>query len=159
MALRVSGSSSMIKTCAIGAATTLKGGDGPSIRNINILAARVGGCWRELRLRATRRFAPARDGTHGGRRSECVRAPAGAWLDHGLCAGEAGWVDSYRALHPEGQDYTWWSNRGAARAKNVGWRIDYQLATPSLRDKLVACAIAPSPRFSDHAPYVVDYAA
>jgi exodeoxyribonuclease-3 len=81
------------------------------------------------------------------------------WLN-GLCADDAGngWVDSYRALHPDGQDYTWWSNRGAARAKNVGWRIDYQLATPSLRDKLLGCAIAPSPRFSDHAPYVVDYA-
>jgi len=76
-----------------------------------------------------------------------------------LCEGSQGWVDTYRALHPEGQDYTWWSNRGAARAKNVGWRIDYQLATPSLRDRLVACSIAPSPRFSDHAPYVVDYAA
>ena len=79
------------------------------------------------------------------------------WLN-GLCEGNGGWVDTYRALHPEGQDYTWWSNRGAARAKNVGWRIDYQLATPSLRDKLVACAITPAPRFSDHAPYVVDYA-
>ena len=80
------------------------------------------------------------------------------WLN-GLCEGNGGWVDTYRALHPEGQDYTWWSNRGAARAKNVGWRIDYQLATPSLRDRLLACSIAPSPRFSDHAPYVVDYAA
>jgi exodeoxyribonuclease-3 len=79
------------------------------------------------------------------------------WLD-GLCAGDAGWVDTYRALHPDGQDYTWWSNRGAARAKNVGWRIDYQLATPSLRGRLVGCGIAPSPRFSDHAPYWVDYA-
>jgi exodeoxyribonuclease-3 len=84
------------------------------------------------------------------------------WLN-GLCAGPTadgrlGWVDTYRALHPQGQDYTWWSNRGAARAKNVGWRIDYQLATPSLRDKLRACAIAPTPRFSDHAPYSVDYA-
>ena len=76
-----------------------------------------------------------------------------------LCEGSHGWVDTYRALHPEGQDYTWWSNRGAARAKNVGWRIDYQLATPSLRDRLLACSIAPSPRFSDHAPYAVDYAA
>jgi exodeoxyribonuclease-3 len=81
------------------------------------------------------------------------------WLN-GLCRdGEpAGWVDAYRALHPEGEDYTWWSNRGAARANNVGWRIDYQLVTPSLRDRLRACAITPTPRFSDHAPFVVDYA-
>jgi exodeoxyribonuclease-3 len=84
------------------------------------------------------------------------------WLN-GLCADGAsdagrGWVDTYRALHPDGQDYTWWSNRGAARAKNVGWRIDYQLATPSLRERLRACAITPSPRFSDHAPFAVDYA-
>jgi exodeoxyribonuclease III len=82
------------------------------------------------------------------------------WLN-GLCADDAtsnGWVDAYRALHPEGQDYTWWSNRGAARANNVGWRIDYQLVTPSLRDRLLACSIHPQPRFSDHAPFVVDYA-
>jgi len=79
------------------------------------------------------------------------------WLN-GLCADDAGWVDSYRALHPEGQDYTWWSNRGAARANNVGWRIDYQFVTPSLRTKLKRCAITATPRFSDHAPYLVDYA-
>jgi len=86
------------------------------------------------------------------------------WLN-GLCAGAGGardaangWVDAYRQLHPEGQDYTWWSNRGAARAKNVGWRIDYQFCTPSLRDRLRACSIAMSPRFSDHAPFTVDYA-
>jgi exodeoxyribonuclease-3 len=84
------------------------------------------------------------------------------WLN-GLCDGAtpnagSGWVDSYRALNPQGEDYTWWSNRGAARAKNVGWRIDYQLVTPSLRDRLRGCAIHPEPRFSDHAPYVVDYA-
>ncbi len=78
------------------------------------------------------------------------------WLN-GMCAEKGGWVDAYRALHAEGQDYTWWSNRGAARAKNVGWRIDYQFCTPSLRDKLKACAIHPTPRFSDHAPFVVDY--
>ena len=58
------------------------------------------------------------------------------------CASDdGGWVDAYRALHAEGQDYTWWSNRGAARANNVGWRIDYQIVTPSLRDKLKACSI------------------
>ena len=67
------------------------------------------------------------------------------------------WVDTYRHLHPEGQDYTWWSNRGAAFAKNVGWRIDYQLCTPSLRDRIQACSIAREPRFSDHAPFIVDY--
>lgn len=64
--------------------------------------------------------------------------PERDWLN-GLCADlldEAdatngrGWVDSYRVLHPQGEDYTWWSNRGAARANNVGWRIDYQLVTP-----------------------------
>ncbi|MDR7100360.1 exodeoxyribonuclease-3 [Lysobacter niabensis] len=84
------------------------------------------------------------------------------WLN-GLCmdpaaANGSGWVDTYRQLHAEGQDYTWWSNRGAARANNVGWRIDYQFVTPSLRDKLTACAIQASPRFSDHAPFAVDYA-
>ena len=79
-----------------------------------------------------------------------------AWLD--VLLKQRGWVDSYRALKPDGVDYTWWSQRGAARAKNVGWRIDYQMATPSLRDKLKACAITSEPRFSDHAPYAVDYA-
>ena len=89
------------------------------------------------------------------------------WLN-GLCADAAiaddaandsnGWVDAYRALHADGQDYTWWSNRGAARANNVGWRIDYQFVTASLRDRLRACAVHPTPRFSDHAPLSVDYA-
>ena len=82
------------------------------------------------------------------------------WLN-ALCDGRqdaaSGWVDTYRALHPQGEDYTWWSNRGAARANDVGWRIDYQLATTSLRDRLQHCAITNSPRFSDHAPYAVDY--
>jgi exodeoxyribonuclease-3 len=78
------------------------------------------------------------------------------WLN-GVCREGAGWVDAYRHLHAEGQDYTWWSNRGAARANNVGWRIDYQFVTPSLQDRLRACAIFPSPRYSDHAPFAVDY--
>lgn len=79
-----------------------------------------------------------------------------AWLD--VLFKERGWVDSYRQLRPDGEDYTWWSQRGAARAKNVGWRIDYQIVTPSLRDKLKSCAIASEPKFSDHAPYSVEYA-
>ncbi len=78
-----------------------------------------------------------------------------AWMD-ALC--EAGWVDAYRALRPDGQDYTWWSQRGAARAKDVGWRIDYQLVTPALGARLRDCAIAREPKFSDHAPFRVEYA-
>jgi exodeoxyribonuclease III len=78
-----------------------------------------------------------------------------AWLD--LLFGQRGWVDSYRRLRPEGEDYTWWSQRGEARAKNVGWRIDYQIVTPGLAERLQDCAIHPEPRFSDHAPYAVDY--
>ena len=78
-----------------------------------------------------------------------------AWLDGLLTRG--GWVDTYRTLKPEAQDYTWWSNRGQARAKNVGWRIDYQIVTPGLRERLHDCSIHPDPRFSDHAPYLVDY--
>jgi exodeoxyribonuclease-3 len=83
--------------------------------------------------------------------------PERDWLN-ALCADDGGWVDAYRTLHPEGEDYTWWSARGAARANNVGWRIDYQFVTPSLRPRLRGCAIHPEPRFSDHAPFVVDYA-
>jgi len=79
------------------------------------------------------------------------------WMN-ALCADDGGWVDTYRVLRPDGEDYTWWSQRGAARAKNVGWRIDYQLASPSLRDRIRDCAIHPAPKLSDHAPYVVDYA-
>lgn len=78
-----------------------------------------------------------------------------AWLSR--LFQEQGWVDSYRHLKPEGQDYTWWSQRGAARAKNVGWRIDYQVVSPNLRERLRSCSISGEPKFSDHAPYAVDY--
>jgi exodeoxyribonuclease-3 len=78
-----------------------------------------------------------------------------AWLDKVLR--EGGWLDSYRTLKPEGADYTWWSNRGQARAKNVGWRIDYQIATPNLGACLRDCSIYRRRWFSDHAPYIVDY--
>ena len=78
-----------------------------------------------------------------------------AWFN-GMIDGR-GWVDSYRTLHPEGEDYTWWSNRGRARENDVGWRLDYQICTPSLRERLKACSIYRDERFSDHAPYTVDY--
>ena len=81
-----------------------------------------------------------------------------AWMDRVL--GETGWIDAYRRLHPEaeGPSYTWWSNRGAAWAKNVGWRIDYQVATPALAARARRAAIYKARRFSDHAPLTLDYA-
>jgi exodeoxyribonuclease-3 len=97
--------------------------------------------------------------------SGCLPAER-AWLNgliadahgDGTPAPKHGWLDSFRELKPDAVEYSWWSQRGGARANNVGWRIDYQFVTPSLRKKLKACAIHPEPRFSDHAPYAVDYA-
>ena len=72
---------------------------------------------------------------------------------------ELGFVDVYRKLHPEttGDAYTWWSNRGQAWAKNVGWRIDYQIATPGIAAKALSASVYKDQRFSDHAPLIVDY--
>lgn len=72
---------------------------------------------------------------------------------------ELGWVDVYRRLDPEATDacYTWWSNRGQAWDKNVGWRIDYQLASPNLAARARAVSVYKAQRFSDHAPLIVDY--
>lgn len=80
-----------------------------------------------------------------------------AWLSAAL---GRGWVDVYRRLYPdhEGDGYTWWSNRGQAWAKNVGWRIDYQLATPGIAATATAATVYKAQRFSDHAPLTVDYA-
>lgn len=81
-----------------------------------------------------------------------------AWMD--VTLGEIGLVDAYRHLYPEteGESYTWWSNRGQAWAKNVGWRIDYQIVTPGLKPLIQAASIYKAQRFSDHAPLIVDYA-
>lgn len=70
-----------------------------------------------------------------------------------------GWVDVYRKLYPDTTDecYTWWSNRGQAYANNVGWRIDYQVATPALANKAMAASIYKDEKFSDHAPLIIDY--
>jgi exodeoxyribonuclease III len=70
-----------------------------------------------------------------------------------------GWVDVYRQLYPDTTDacYTWWSNRGQAYANNVGWRIDYQVATPALAARASEASIYKDERFSDHAPLVIDY--
>ncbi len=72
---------------------------------------------------------------------------------------EQGWIDVYRRLYPEatGDAYTWWSNRGQAWAKNVGWRIDYQIATEGIGRRASKAAVYKEQRFSDHAPLTIDY--
>jgi exodeoxyribonuclease-3 len=78
-----------------------------------------------------------------------------AWLTH--LFDELGFVDVFRKVDPRPEQYTWWSNRGEAWAKNIGWRIDYQIATPGIAARATAAKIYTSRRFSDHAPLVIDY--
>jgi exodeoxyribonuclease-3 len=68
-----------------------------------------------------------------------------------------GWVDVYRTLYPEQPGYTWWSNRGQAYAKDVGWRIDYHIATAGIAATAKSASIYKDVKFSDHAPLTVDY--
>jgi exodeoxyribonuclease-3 len=78
-----------------------------------------------------------------------------AWLTRVF--DELGWIDVFRRLDPRPDQYTWWSNRGQAWAKNVGWRIDYQIATPGVAARAKRAEIYKTRRFSDHAPLVIDY--
>jgi len=80
-----------------------------------------------------------------------------AWMSKLLS--EAGMVDVYRQLEPTATDaaYTWWSNRGQAYAKNVGWRLDYHLATPALAEGAKTHAVYKDVKFSDHAPLTIAY--
>tara|TARA_B100000945_G_C20405643_1_gene609847 strand:+ start:296 stop:1069 length:774 start_codon:yes stop_codon:yes gene_type:complete len=71
--------------------------------------------------------------------------------------GELGFVDVFRRLNQNAEQYTWWSNRGRSWEKNVGWRIDYQVATPNLASKANKESIFKEKRFSDHAPLIIDY--
>jgi exodeoxyribonuclease-3 len=78
-----------------------------------------------------------------------------AWMDELL--GPAGFVDAFRLVDARPEQYTWWSNRGQAWAKNVGWRIDYQIITPGLKHAVTKAHIYKDRRFSDHAPLIMDY--
>ena len=71
--------------------------------------------------------------------------------------GELGFVDVFRKLNQNAEQYTWWSNRGRSWEKNVGWRIDYQVATPEVASKATGESIFREQRFSDHAPLIIDY--
>jgi exodeoxyribonuclease-3 len=77
------------------------------------------------------------------------------WLTHVF--DELGFVDVFRKLNPRPEQYTWWSNRGQAWKKNVGWRIDYQVATPGVAATARKESIYKAKRFSDHAPLTIDY--
>ena len=78
-----------------------------------------------------------------------------AWLDK--LFNELGFIDGFRVVNQHPEQYTWWSNRGQAWAKNVGWRFDYQILTPSLHGTVTAASIYKDTRFSDHAPLTLDY--
>ena len=78
-----------------------------------------------------------------------------AWMDYAI--ERLGFVDAFRVVEPREDQYTWWSNRGRARENNVGWRIDYQLATSPLADAPRRARIYKDRFFSDHAPLIIDY--
>ena len=80
-----------------------------------------------------------------------------AWLTE--LFSQVGFVDVFRELYPELEAYTWWSNRGQAWIKDVGWRIDYHIATPGMARTANSANIYKAQRFSDHAPLTVDYSA
>ncbi len=93
----------------------------------------------------------------GNRKNSGFLPEERAWMTRLLS--DAGLVDVYRKLQPDATDeaYTWWSNRGQAYAKNVGWRLDYHLATPALAAGAKAAAIYKGQKFSDHAPLTIEY--
>jgi exodeoxyribonuclease-3 len=78
-----------------------------------------------------------------------------AWMDE--LFGRRGYVDAFRVVDPRPERYTWWSNRGRAREKNVGWRIDYQVVSRGLAGRVRAADIHTAQWFSDHAPLTMDY--
>lgn len=77
------------------------------------------------------------------------------WLDH--IYDDLGYVDAFRIACKESDVYSWWSNRGQARMKNVGWRIDYQVCSPDWGERVVGAWVYKDTWFSDHAPVVIDY--
>jgi exodeoxyribonuclease-3 len=79
-----------------------------------------------------------------------------AWLT--TLFDEVGYVDAFRVVDQRPEQYTWWSNRGQAYAKNVGWRIDYHIVSPDLKDKVTSASVYKDEKFSDHAPLILDYA-
>lgn len=78
-----------------------------------------------------------------------------AWMD--WLFSDGAWVDAFRTVNQQPDQYTWWSQRGRAYENNVGWRIDYHVVTPGLRDTIKKASIYRDTKFSDHAPLTIDY--
>ena len=76
------------------------------------------------------------------------------WLSDVL---DEGWKDVFRQIRPEDVAFTWWSQRGRARENNVGWRIDYQIATVELASLCKNIWVEKEPKLSDHAPLIALY--
>jgi exodeoxyribonuclease-3 len=91
----------------------------------------------------------------GNRKNSGFLPEERAWLTR--LFDEIGFVDAFRAVNTEADQYTWWSNRGQAWAKNVGWRIDYHIVTPRLAARIRSADIYKQQRFSDHAPLIMEY--
>ena len=91
----------------------------------------------------------------GNRKNSGFLPEERAWLDE--LFGAAGYGDAFRAVNQEAEQYTWWSNRGQAWAKNVGWRIDYHVVSDKLMSAVRSASIYKEQRFSDHAPLIMDY--
>lgn len=82
-------------------------------------------------------------------------APERAWLDQVI--GNMGYIDALREVSREGEQFSWWPDTEQAELLNLGWRFDYHLLTPSLRRTVRSARMPRQPRFSQHAPVIVDY--
>lgn len=78
-----------------------------------------------------------------------------AWLD--TLFNDSPYIDVFRHLYPDKEQYTWWSNRAGSWDRNVGWRIDYHVVSESLASQIKECSVYRDEKFSDHAPMIVDY--
>ena len=74
------------------------------------------------------------------------------WMENFI---NSGYVDSFRHLNPDPHHYTWWSYRAGARARNLGWRIDYNMVSKALSDRIAGAEIIPSAVHSDHCPVLL----
>ena len=75
------------------------------------------------------------------------------WMENFI---ESGYVDTFRHMNKEPHNYSWWSYRSNARAKNLGWRIDYAMATKALEPNIKRAAILPEAKHSDHCPVLLE---